>query len=164
MQKNNRMMAMLAVLGSVTVATTAVSSPAGAQPQSCVGDPAPGLAKLTLTANKVRSSKGEVAFTIYPDDRSKFLAKGAKFARARVPARAGTTEACFWLRPAGYAVAIYHDENGDRKFNRTLFAVKEGFGFSNDPPTTMGIPSFKSARFVVSGNGTTVRISTRYPG
>jgi uncharacterized protein (DUF2141 family) len=165
MGMNGSQAGLAAALAGIAIATAATGTPpAAAQPQGCIGDPGPGLAKLTLSARNIRSSKGEVAFTLYPDDRSRFLAKGAKLARARVPARAGTTEACFWLKPAGYAVAIYHDENGDRKFNRTLFSVKEGFGFSNNPPTTMGVPAFKSARFVVPGNGTTVQISTRYPG
>lgn len=129
----------------------------------CEGQQGSGKAKLTLVANGVSSSRGEVVFTIYPDDRSRFLKGGAKFARARVPSHTGSTEACFWLKPAGYAVAIYHDENGDRDFNRTLFTVKEGFAFSNDPSTTLGIPSFRAARFVVPLAGSTVRMQMRYP-
>src|SRR3546814_17710345 len=65
--------------------------------------------------------------------------------------RSPRTSACFWVTPGHYAVAIYHDENGDRKFNRTLTTPKEGFGFSNDAPTTFGLSSFAKVRFAEIG-------------
>ncbi len=141
----------------------ALAAPLPAQAAACEGQPGPSKVKLTLIADGVRNSDGEVAFTIYPDDRSRFLKGGAKFARARVPSQSGSTKACFWLEPKGYAVAVYHDANRDRDFNRTLFSVKEGFAFSNDPSTTLGIPSFRATRFMVPAAGSTVRMKMRYP-
>src|SRR3546814_7150850 len=79
----------------------------------------------------------------------------------RTASIAPRTSACFWVTPGHYAVAIYHDENGDRKFNRTLTTPKEGFGFSNDAPTTFGLPSFAKVRFAVPEGGTTMRIRDR---
>lgn len=149
------------ILPSLFLASAA--APVSAQPTNCVGNAGTGKIKLTLVATDVRNTKGEVAFTIYPDDRKRFLAKGGKLLRARVPSRAPETSACFWVKPGHYAVATYHDENGDRDFNRTLFKVKEGYGFSNDAPTTLGLPSFKSARFAAPVDGGSVRIRTRYP-
>ena len=137
-------------------------APASALAQGCAGTPGGGAAKLTTVATGVRAAKGEVAFTVYPDDRRRFLKGGAKLLRVRTPARSGTTSACFWLPPGHYAVAIYHDENGDHDFNRTLWAPKEGFGFSNDAPTSIGLPKFEAARFPLPAGGTTIRIATRY--
>lgn len=148
----------------VLVAAAAVSFsavPVAAQ-AACQGVPGAGKVRLTVAATSLRNAKGEVAVTVYPDDRKRFLAKGGKLLRARIPATAPTTEACFWLAPGHYAVATYHDENGDRDFNRTLFAIKEGFGFSNDAPTTFGIPSFEKVRFALGAQGGTVRVKTRY--
>jgi uncharacterized protein (DUF2141 family) len=136
--------------------------PGIAAAQGCVGTPGGAAVRLVVQATGVHNGAGEVAFTVYPDDRSRFLAKGGKLLRARVPARAGNTVACFWLPPGGYAIAQYHDENGDHNFNRTLWAPKEGFGFSNDAPTSIGLPSFASARFVLPAGGTTVRMQMRY--
>ncbi|SOB87021.1 Uncharacterized conserved protein, DUF2141 family [Sphingomonas guangdongensis] len=129
---------------------------------ACEGVTGAGKVRLTVAATTLRNAKGEVAVTVYPDDRKRFLAKGGKLLRARVPANAPVTEACFWLAPGHYAVATYHDENGDRDFNRTLFTIKEGFGFSNDAPTTLGLPSFDKVRFAVGQQGGTVRVRTRY--
>lgn len=148
----------------LAAAATAALVPAAAtaQPGGCVGQPGAGKVRLTVEATGLRNAHGEVAITVYPDDRSRFLAKGGKLARARVPAAAPVTAACFWLPPGGYAVAQYHDENGDHDFNRTLFSIKEGFGFSNDAPTTLGLPTFAKTRFVLGGGGGTIRVTMRY--
>lgn len=148
------------LLGAVVAAGLAASSTAAAE--SCGGTPGAGKTRLTTIADGVRNTKGEVAFTLYADDKSRFLAKGGKLARVRTAAAAPRTTACFWVTPGYYAVAIYHDENGDHDFNRTLFEVKEGFGFSNDAPTTFGLPSFAKTRFAVPAGGTTIRIGMRY--
>ena len=148
-----------AALAAVTIG---LSVPGTALAASCVGKAGPGMVKLELAATELRNAKGEVAFTVYPDDKSRFLAGGGKLARARVPATAPVTRACFWLKPGHYAVATYHDENGDRDFNRTLFTIKEGFGFSNDAPTALGLPAFSAARFELPAAGRSMNIRTRY--
>ncbi|MBJ6120428.1 DUF2141 domain-containing protein [Sphingomonas sp. BT553] len=146
---------LLAALSGVMAAVPAAA-------QSCTGTPGGNAVKLTVQATGLHSGDGEVAFTVYPDDKGRFLAKGGKLLRARVPTRAPATTACFWLPPGYYAIAQYHDENGDHSFNRTLWAPKEGFGFSNDAPTSIGLPSFASARFAVPAGGATIRMAMRY--
>lgn len=45
--------------------------------------------------------------------------------------------------PAGkYAVAILHDEDGNKKLNTALGYPREGFGFSNNPTILVGAPAF----------------------
>lgn len=140
------------------------AAPAAAQANVCGNDHAAGTVRLDISATAVRSAKGEVVFTLYPDDSSRFLAKGGKMARARVAARAGTTPSCFWVKPGYYAVTLYHDENGDGKFNRMLFIAREGVGASNDPSGSLGIPKFASVRFQVPAGGRAMPIRLRYPG
>src|SRR5688500_4806955 len=76
--------------------------------QGCAGVRTANGAKLTVHVTGVRPATGEVAITIYPDDKRRFLAKGGQLARQRVRA-AGPVRACFWLPQGSYAVAIYHD-------------------------------------------------------
>jgi uncharacterized protein (DUF2141 family) len=147
---------------SLLLAAAGLLAASPALAQGCEGTAGAGMVRLTVEATGLRNAAGEVAFTLYPDVKSRFLAKGGKLLRARVPARAPTTAACFWVRPGFYAIAQYHDENGDHDFNHTLWLPKEGFGFSNDAPTSIGLPSFASARFAVPGGGTTVRMAMRY--
>lgn len=151
------------VFSSLAALVMMAGVPGTAQAQDCAGSPGAGKIKLTLVATAIRSAKGEVVFTLYPDDQKRFLAKGGKLLRVRTAARTSRTTACFWVAPGHYAAATYHDENGDRDFNRTLFRPKEGYGFSNDAPTTIGLPAFKAVRFAAPAGGGNVSIRTRYP-
>lgn len=146
----------------IIIAGLAAASPVTAKAQDCVGPAVPGATRLEVEATGLRNAKGEVAFTVYPDDRRRFLASGGKLLRARVPARAPVTRACFNLKPGSYAVAQYHDENADHDFNRTLIAPKEGFGFSNDAPTSIGLPSLDAARFRLPSSGRALAMKMRY--
>lgn len=45
--------------------------------------------------------------------------------------------------PAGkYAIALLHDEDGNKKLNTVLGYPREGFGFSNNPRVLVGAPDF----------------------
>jgi len=139
----------------------AVAAPAVAA-EDCEGVRSPNSTKLSIQVTGVRSTKGEVALTLYPDDRRRFLAKGGKFARVRTKALL-TTQACFWLAPGSYALAAYHDANGDRDFNRTLVGLPaEGFGFSNNPETKVGLPPLSAVRFSVGPTERTLSVQMRY--
>jgi uncharacterized protein (DUF2141 family) len=82
----------------------------------------------------------------------------------RAVAQAPMTTACFWLpAPGYYAVAVYHDENANHDFDRTIIGLPaEGFGFSNNPPTPTALPPFKAVRFNARDGETTIRIKLRY--
>lgn len=158
---NRGMIRHLPLAATALAAGLAFAAPARATP--CTGQQGAGAVKLEIHAVSVRSTRGEIVFTVYPDDKSRFLASGGKLARARIAASAPVTTACFWLEPGHYAVALYHDENGDHDFNRSLFKVKEGFGFSNDARTTMALPAFEKVRFALPAKGTDIRVTMRYP-
>ena len=105
-----------------------------------------------------------MAVTLYPDDPKRFLAPKGKLARQRVAAKTPLTTTCFYLpKPGFYALAVYHDENGDHDFNRTLIGMPaEGFGFSNNPSTKTGLPAYKAVRFEAKAGETESRITLRY--
>lgn len=148
--------AVFALMGSVAFVAPAFAD------EGCEGVRTATAAKLSVQVNGVRSSQGEVALTVYPDNRRRFLAKGGKFARARIKAQP-TTYACFWLPQGSYALAIYHDSNRDRDFNRTLVGLPaEGFGFSNNPETKVGLPPLSAVRFSVGPAERALSIQMRY--
>ncbi|CAN7324780.1 DUF2141 domain-containing protein [Phenylobacterium sp. LjRoot219] len=131
--------------------------------EACHGHPGGDAVKLTVEATNVRAAKGEVAITVYPDDVRRFLARGGKLGRVRTPAALPVTRACFWLPPGHYAVAVYHDQDGDRDFDRDgLGRPTEGFGFSNDAPARMGLPAFADVRFRLPAGGKTISLRMRY--
>lgn len=150
----------LAALGTL-LGLLGMATPAAAK-QDCIGREA-GV-KLTVQVGQLKSDAGEVTVTVYPSDPSRFLAKRGKLLRLRVPASAPLTEACFNLpRADAYAVAVYHDTNGNQDFDRNAVGLPtEGYGFSNDAPTRFGVPSFDSARFSVRPGDNTIRVRMRY--
>jgi uncharacterized protein (DUF2141 family) len=123
----------------------------------------PGHPVLAITVKSVHSSKGEVAITIYPGDSSQFLAPHAKLSRVRLPA-SPVVHACMNVPHAGdYAVAIYHDENGDHHFNRTFLGLPaEGYGFSNDAPAVAGLPTYSATKFTAHEGVNPLIITMRY--
>jgi uncharacterized protein (DUF2141 family) len=125
-----------------------------------------GRTRLTVTVEGVRSAEGLIAITLYPDDPKRFLVHKGQIGILRTPATAGSTTACVVLPDAGvYAVAVYHDANGDHRLNRTAIGLpSEAWGFSNDPPTILSLPAFKSVRFRTQAGDNAIRIRLHYPG
>lgn len=66
-------------------------------------------------------------------------------------------------QPGTYAIVVFHDENGDGKFNRDWLGLpQEGYGFSNDAPTHLHAPSFDAASFAFTENSPELLIHIRY--
>jgi uncharacterized protein (DUF2141 family) len=132
-------------------------------PAGCVGKPS--NTWITIVAEGMRNGNGLLAITPYPDVPSRFLVRHGSLGVERVPAAAGTTRACLFLpKPGVYAIALYHDENADRHLDRTGIGLPaEGYGFSNNPATLAGLPSFRSVRLNVPRTGLTTRIQMKYP-
>ena len=159
----------LALLG-LTAATLALAAaaatpgPVRAQDAHLDEDCAKAPASLDVTVEGVRNGKGLITFTLYADNRKKFLAKGASMARFRVDAKAGITQGCVPLpAPGAYLLAVFHDENSDHVLNRSFIGLpKEGFGFSNNAPALVGLPSFDAVRFVAKPGKTPMRIKLHY--
>jgi len=130
--------------------------------RTCEGRPT-GV-RLIVQVARLKSSQGEVAVTVYPSDPRRFLAPHGKLMRVRARADAPVTEACFYLpKPDAYAVAVYHDANANRDFDRNAVGLPvEGFAFSNDAPSKVGAPTFQAARFTVRPGDTVLRVKMRY--
>ena len=160
-----RLRAMAVVLGSLLAsASSAFAEPQGtAAPAGCTGTPSGTW--MHVVASGMRNGNGLLAVTLYADVPSKFLAHHGALTVGRVNAVAGTTSACIFVPQAGvYAIALYHDENANQKFDRTMIGLPaEGYGFSNNPPTLVGLPSFRSVRLSVPRSGLTTRITMKYP-
>lgn len=139
-------------------AGAAVASPG----RSCEGRPTE--TRLIVQVARLKSNQGEVAVTVYPSDPRRFLAPHGKLMRVRAKADAPVTEACFYLpKPDAYAVAVYHDANANRDFDRNAVGLPvEGFAFSNDAPSKVGAPTFQAARFTARHGDTVLRVKMRY--
>jgi uncharacterized protein (DUF2141 family) len=142
------------------------ASGAPAQPPaaSACGGP-PSAVRLYVNVEHIRSATGLIAVSLYNDNSRKFLAKRGALYVVRVPARAPTTRVCVNVPAIGvYAVAVYHDADANRRFDRTGIGLPaEAYGFSNNPGTLFGLPSFSSVRLRVARTDTWTTIRLKYP-
>ncbi len=68
------------------------------------------------------------------------------------------------LRSGSYAIAVYHDANGNGRFDRNSVGMPlEGYGFSQNPTVTNRAPSFGDCLVLLAGSGLTSRIRMQYP-
>ena len=89
---------------------------------------------------------------------------GAALQRRWCPIASAASTCAFDPVPAGtYAVACFHDENGNGKLDRGLLGIpKEGTVASNQAKGFMGPPSFDKAKFSFAGSATDLPLRMGY--
>lgn len=86
-------------------------------------------ATLVIRAQGIASAQG----VVYAGVCARSFDEATCEYRGRAPARPGTVEIRIPnVRPGRYAIAVYHDVNGNGVFDRTLFIPNEPYGISND--------------------------------
>ena len=71
----------------------------------------------------------------------------------------GVTIVVRGLAAGTYAVAVYHDENGNGAFDQGFLGIPlEDYGFSNDAGAFFGPPSFAEAAFRIGAAGGRITI------
>jgi uncharacterized protein (DUF2141 family) len=153
-----RRVAILALLGAVSMVSPAIAASSSAPP-----DPGGGVT-LVVRVHGVRSSDGQVVAVLYGDNPDDFLRAGKRLARLRVPAAMGVVVLELQAaRPGRYAVAVYHDENGNRKLDTAVTGLpSEGFGLSNNPRIWLRRPRLADAALTVEAGRAAVDIDLRY--
>jgi len=119
-------------------------------------------ARLDLNVDGLRSDRGVVRICVtshadhFPNCHSD---PGAR--RVNVPA--GQPIPVIDGLPSGdYAIALFHDENGNRQLDRMAGIPKEGVGFSNNPRLMFGPPRFAEARFALTNEPVGERVRIKY--
>ena len=134
-----------------------LAAPLASHAEECEG--APSANKLSIVIEGVRSSQGQMTASLYPDDKSVFLAKNGALKVWRVPAEAQSTKMCIWLKaPGTYGVAVYHDANANGRLDLGMLGPSEDYGFSRNPRILFSKPSLASVRFPAAGAETTLHI------
>jgi uncharacterized protein (DUF2141 family) len=111
-----------------------------------------GAADLTVTVKGVRSSSGAVLLAVYDREGSFMNPAQAKFSRKENAAKGEVKFVFHDVPPGKYAVASFHDENGNGKLDTNAAGIPtEGYGFSNDAQGYGGPPAFLQAAFDFDG-------------
>lgn len=136
-------------------------SPPVLEPNACGGPQS--ATRLFVVVTNIANADGLIAVTLYPDDRSRFLARRGSLYVVRAQADTPTTRVCLHLpAPGGYAIGVYHDANSNGRFDRTGIGLPaEDYGFSNNPAILLGPPSFRSTRFIVTDSEQAISVRLR---
>ena len=107
-------------------------------------------AQLEVSVTNLRSQKGVVRLCLTRDPRHFPRCQDDPAALSLSAPAAKAATLTFHAVPAGdYAIAAFHDENGNSKLDTFARIPREGFGFSRNPPIRFGPPRFGEARISV---------------
>jgi uncharacterized protein (DUF2141 family) len=120
-------------------------------------------AQIRVTVNNVKAG-GVLNVELY-NDPDNFLFKKGRTRKVRIPAAEGQQIVCMNLdQPGTYAVAAYHDKDGNRKLNKQWNLLpSEPFGLSNNPEQHTGFPQFSDSAFTTNDLGADIVIDLKQP-
>ncbi len=122
-----------------------------------------GAAELRIDVTGLRSADGKIHLAVY-DRPEEFPSGDKRLFGTVVEAAAEKVQIVLGdLKPGTYAVAAYHDENANDKFDKGLFGIPlEGYAFSNDATVFFGPPAFAEAAVTVNADGARITITMTY--
>ena len=152
----------LAVLGGLLLSLCA--GPVFAAGALACNPADPDQVRLQISVSGMRTTKGTVNVTIYPDDAAHFLDGRYKLAREHFPVVLPVTHACFaFAAPGYYAVALFGDENENGHFDTNFLGIPvEGYGFSNNPTLYFGPPKLRQVRFAAHRGDNLIAVTMKY--
>ena len=106
--------------------------------------------QIAIDVHDVPSSKGKISVAVY-NTKEDFLKFEKVFKCDSIVAQKGITSIAIKDLPKGeYALAIFHDENGNDKLDTNWLGIpKEKVAFSHAKMKTFGPPGFKDCAFMV---------------
>ena len=135
-----------AVCGLVLAAASVLAQPVSASSKACV----PGKPSVIVHLAGFKQPAGKVKVSLYGADSDRWLAKGGKVSKIKVPVTGRAMDVCLPVpAPGRYAVAVHHDLNVNGERDR-----QDGGGYSRNPKISLlnPKPAFSKAAFEV-GNG-----------
>jgi uncharacterized protein (DUF2141 family) len=145
------------------VAVPLLAGAALATPRALADGPKPAAA-LSIRLPALRSNDGRVGCTLYNGPRGFPVDATAALQQRWCPIDAQTSTCGFDPIPQGtYAVACFHDENGNGKLDRNVLGIPtEGTVASNHARSTFGPPKYEDAKFVFAGQPTELVLRMSY--
>ncbi|RDY60040.1 DUF2141 domain-containing protein [Flagellimonas nanhaiensis] len=109
--------------------------------------------KISVHVNNVDSKLGQVNVAVYDSDDS-FLTFDGVLKTESAPAEKGMVTLVIEDLPVGeYALAVFHDENGNDKLDTNWLGIpKERVAFSKAKMRTFGPPKYKECAFKVNSD------------
>jgi len=111
----------------------------------------------------LRNNKGEVRCGLF-NSAATFRQPGQQMMGVAVPI-ANQQATCVFnnVPPGTYAIAAFHAENNETQLQTNFLGIpKEGYGFSRNPASSMGPPSFNEAAYAYQGGAVSFPITLKY--
>ncbi len=112
---------------------------------------------------RLKNNNGSVRIALY-NSSDTFCMRGKEF-RSRVikPSEKKAIAQFTELPRDEYAIALFHDENNDDKFNKGLLFIifRERYGFSNDAKPLFSPPDFEDAKFILDSDPKIITITAQ---
>jgi uncharacterized protein (DUF2141 family) len=119
-----------------------------------------GAADLSVQVSGIKNAEGRVMVAVYGST-ADFL-KSPLMAVTAAADPAGTTVVLRDLPAGDYALAVYHDANGNGKMDKNMMGIPtEDYGFSNNAMGKFGPPAFDSAKITLAAAGGATAISLK---
>jgi uncharacterized protein (DUF2141 family) len=117
----------------------------------------PQKANLTVDVQNIRSQKGNVYIALFKPDSG--FPEGKPVDGKKADIQGSNAQITFSIEPGEYAIAVFHDENGNGILDKRIFGMpKEPYGFSNNFRPRLSAPKFKDCQFSVGTSGKTISI------
>jgi uncharacterized protein (DUF2141 family) len=115
--------------------------------------------ELIVQVTGMGAGRGDIRYGLYNSPKD-FPTREGRMAKGGVPVMLPqSTIVIKNLTPGFYALAIFQDENRNRKFDQGFFGIPlELYAFSNNVRGFFSAPDFKDAKFRVSGPKTEISI------
>jgi uncharacterized protein (DUF2141 family) len=141
---------------ALVVAASALAAPAPAAAGACT----PGKPSVIVHLAGFKEPAGRVKISLYGSDADRWLAKGGKIGKVKVPVTGRSMDICIPVpAPGRYAVAVHHDLNVNGERDR-----QDGGGYSRNPKVSLlnPKPSFGKAAFEVGRGPAKVGVTLLY--
>jgi uncharacterized protein (DUF2141 family) len=119
---------------------------------------------LIVDVNDLRDQKGSVCIKVFNGSQGFPNNNDRAVKRECVKITADMMRFTYRDLPAGnYAVAVFHDTNGDGAMQRNAAGMPtEGYGFSNNPVVKTSAPKYGQAVFLLAGRNTRIQVRMKY--
>jgi uncharacterized protein (DUF2141 family) len=119
--------------------------------------------RVGVTVTGLRNSDGVVRCGLYASTDG-FRQPGREM-RGATGAIRGQSATCVFsnVPPGTYAVAVFHAERNEARIETGAFGKpKQGYGFSGNPSSGFGPPSFSAAAFQYAGGNQSLQVNLQY--
>ena len=120
--------------------------------------------ELTVQMVGLENTEGAVLYAVF-DEAKAFPAKVERAVASGYVELAHANDLTLHipLKPGRYPIALVHDQNLNGRLDLGAFDIPvEGFGFSNNPDSSRGAPSFKDSAINFTDATQSVEISISY--